>query len=162
MPVNLLSSPRFDTQGVTMSYPRPDGHHAITPGASVRNAAAVLQFIEQALGGSVVERYNGPGDSIAHAEVRIGDSIFMLGEPMPGNDPMPAMLSFYVDDAAAVDATYQRALDAGATSLAEPANQFYGFRSATVRDVGGNAWTICTVVEQLTPEQIGQRMAALE
>lgn len=145
-----------------MSFPRPDGHHAITPGASVRNAAAVLRFIEQALGGAVVERYNGPGESIAHAEVRIGDSVLMLGDPMHGDEPMPAMLSFYVDDAAAVDATFQRALDAGATSVTEPANQFYGFRSATVRDVGGNAWTICTVVEQLTPEQIEQRMAAME
>ena len=144
-----------------MSLPRPDGHHTITPGASVRDAAAVLQFIEEAFGGTVVERYDGPGDSIAHAEVRLGDSIFMLGEPMPGTDPMPAMLSFYVDDAAAVDATYQRALDAGAASLAEPANQFYGFRSATVRDAGGNSWTICTLVEQLTPEEIERRMAAM-
>ena len=144
-----------------MSFPRPDGHHTITPGASVRNAAAVLQFIEQAFGGTVVERYDGLGDSIAHAEVRLGDSIFMLGEPMHGADAMPAMLSFYVDDAAAVDATYQRALDIGAASVAAPANQFYGFRSATVRDVGGNSWTICTLVEQLTPEEIEQRMAAM-
>ena len=144
-----------------MSFPRPDGHHVVTPGASVPNAADVIRFIEQAFGGEVVERYDGPGGSVAHAEVRIGDSVVMLGEPMPGDQPMPAVLSFYVDGADAVDATYQRALDVGAKSLAEPANQFYGYRSATVADAGGNRWTICTVVEQLTPEEIDKRMAAM-
>lgn len=144
-----------------MGFPRPDGHHTVTPGASVPNATAVLEFLEQTFGAEVVERYDGPGGSVAHAEVRLGDSIFMLGEPMPGQNAMPAMLSFYVDEAADVDATYQRALDHGATSVAEPSNQFYGFRSATVRDVGGNSWTICTVVEQLTPQEIEQRMAAM-
>ena len=98
---------------------------------------------------------------MAHAEIRIGDSVVMFGEPMPGQDAMPAMLSFYVDDADAVDATYARALELGATSVAEPANQFYGYRSATVRDVGGNSWTICTVVEQLTQDEINRRMAAM-
>ena len=144
-----------------MSFPRPDGHHVVTPGASVPNAADVIRFIEQAFGGELVERYDGPGGSVAHAEVRIGDSVVMLGEPMPGDQPMPAVLSFYVDGADAVDATYQRALDVGAKSLAEPANQFYGYRSATVADAGGNRWTICTVVEQLTPEEIDKRMAAM-
>ena len=144
-----------------MSFPRPDGHHVVTPGASVHNAADVIRFIEQAFGGELVERYDGPGGSVAHAEVRIGDSVVMLGEPMPGDQPMPAVLSFYVDGADAVDATYQRALDVGAKSLAEPANQFYGYRSATVADAGGNRWTICTVVEQLTPEEIDKRMAAM-
>lgn len=144
-----------------MSFPRPEGHHVVTPGASILGAADVIRFIEQVLGGAVVERYDGPGGSVAHAEIMIGDSVLMLGEPMPGDKPMPAMLSFYVDGADAVDSTYQRAVAAGAKSLAEPANQFYGYRSATVEDAGGNRWTICTVVEQLTPEEINQRMAAM-
>ncbi len=144
-----------------MAFPRPDGHHVITPGASVPNAEQVLDFVQQAFDGEVIERYDGPGGTVAHAEVRIGDSVVMFGEPMPGDQPMPAVLSFYVEDADAVDASYQRALDAGAEPLAEPSNQFYGFRSGTVRDAGGNRWTICTVVEQLTPEEIEQRMAAM-
>lgn len=144
-----------------MAFPRPEGHHVVTPGASVPNAAKVLEFVERAFGGETGERYDGPGGSVAHAEIRIGDSVVMFGEPMPGQDAMPAMLSFYVDDADAVDATYARALELGATSVAEPANQFYGYRSATVRDVGGNSWTICTVVEQLTEDEINQRMAAM-
>ena len=144
-----------------MSFPRPEGHHVITPGASVHNAAAVLEFVEQAFDGTVVERYDGPDGSIGHAEIRIGDSVVMFGDPTPGDDPMPASLSLYVDDAAAVDATYQRALDAGAVSLAAPSDQLYGYRAATVRDAGGNRWTICAVVEQLTQQEIEQRFAAM-
>jgi uncharacterized glyoxalase superfamily protein PhnB len=71
---------------------------------------------------------------------------------------MPAMLSYYVADGAAVDATFKRALEAGAKSVTEPANQFYGYRSGTLQDVGGNLWTICAVIEQLSPEEIQKRM----
>ncbi len=140
---------------------RPPGHHTVTPAAVVPDAAALITFLEQAFGGRVVERYDGPGGTIAHAEVMLGDSVLMLGDPMPGMSPMPAVLSYYVDDGPAVDATYQRALDAGATSESEPADQFYGYRSATVRDPTGNRWTVCAVVEDLTPEQIEARMAEM-
>jgi PhnB protein len=138
--------------------PRPEGHHTITPGLAVRNAAGVISFIEKAFKGRVVDRYDGPGGSVAHAEVMIDGSVVMLGDAMPGTDPMPAMLSYYVADGDAVDATYKRALEAGAKTITEPQNQFYGYRSGTVQDVGGNRWTICAVIEQLTPEEIQKRM----
>ena len=125
------------------------------------NATKVLEFLQKAFGGKVVDRYDAPGGAIAHCEMMLGDSVVMFGEANPahGMEAMPASLSFYVDDGNAVDVTYKRALSSGATSVMEPKNQFYGYRSATVKDPGGNKWTICAIVEQVSPAEMQRRMA---
>jgi uncharacterized glyoxalase superfamily protein PhnB len=147
---------------LTKKLPRPPGHHTITPAFMVPGAARVIDFMQRVFGGEVVDRYDGPNGEVFHAEVRVGDSVVMLGDSgKNGQDAMPAALSLYVDTGEAVDRTYRRALDAGATSLLEPANQFYGYRSATIKDSGGNRWTICAVVEELTRAEIDKRMASM-
>jgi PhnB protein len=140
------------------TYALPEGHHSITPAMVVPDAGRLIEFLEKAFGGRVVDRYDGPGGHVMHAEVMIGDSVVALGDPTPGWDPTPCMLTVYVDD---VDATYRRALEAGAESLAEPTNEFYGHRTARVRDPARNLWKIAAVVEELDRDEIARRMAAL-
>ena len=145
-----------------ITLPRPAGHHTLTPGFSVANAGKVISFLQKAFGAKVLDRFDAPEGKVAHAELLIGDSAVMLGDMSPQMPAMPAALSYYVVNGEAVDATYKRALEAGARSLAEPKNQFYGYRSATVEDVGGNRWTICAIVEQLSDDEILRRMKELK
>ncbi len=138
---------------------RPAGCHTITPSFIVPGAAKVVRFLEEAFGAKVVDRYDGPNGTLMHAELLFSDSIVMCGEPMPGLEPMPAAFSFYVADGAAVDATFRRAVEFGATVVNEPKDQPWGYRAATVTDSGGNRWTICAVIEVVTREEILRRMA---
>lgn len=136
--------------------PIPDGYHAVTPYLTVENAAKLIDFLKQAFGAVETERVARPDGGIMHAEVRIGDSAVMLGEPM-GHSTSPAGLYLYVED---VDATYARALAAGATSLIAPTDQFYGDRSGSVTDPAGNTWWIATHIEDVPRDEMAKRAEA--
>jgi PhnB protein len=138
--------------------PIPEGYRSVTPYLTIEGVARLLEFVKAALDGQERERITGPDGRIVHAEVRIGDSVVMMGEARGDWKPMPGTIYLYTTDA---DATYKRALKAGATSLAEPANQFYGDRHAAVRDPVGNVWWIATHIEDVSPEEIQKRAKAL-
>jgi PhnB protein len=124
----------------------------------VHGVATLLDFLQRAFDAqSLLNPMMRPDGSIGHAEVRIGDSIIMMGEPMDDMPPMPGSLYLYVND---TDAVYQRALQAGATSLMEPADQFYGDRSAGVKDAVGNQWWIATHKEDVPPDEMLKRAKA--
>lgn len=137
----------------------PDGYHSVTPYLVVPGVAQLLDFLTQAFEAQEVHPpMTRPDGAIMHAEVRVGDSVIMMGEPMGECPPMPGSLYVYANDA---DAVYQRALQAGATSLMEPADQFWGDRTAGVQDPVGNRWWIATHKEDVSPEELAQRAAAL-
>ncbi len=117
---------------------QPTTYHTVTPYLVVPGVAALIAFAQRAFGAEEAQRHGRPDGSIAHAEIRIGDSIVMLGEPTEEFTAMPASLNLFTVE---VDATYARALEAGATSLRAPEDQPYG-RSAGVRDASGNHWWI--------------------
>lgn len=141
----------------TQVRPIPEGYHSVTPHLTVPGVAKLIDFLKQAFGATELMRFAAPDGSVMHAEVKIGDSIVMLGEPTGEFKAMPGVLNMYVPD---VDATYRRAIDAGARSLREPADQFYGDRSAGVQDSAGNQWWISTHVEDVSPEEMKRRMQA--
>jgi PhnB protein len=115
------------------------GYHTITPYLTVKRAELLVEFVKEAFGGVEVLRTTGSAGGL-HAEVRIGESKLMIGG-YETVEEMPTALHLYVPDA---DAVYQRALAAGATSLEEPVDQFYGDREAGVKDPTGNVWWIAT------------------
>jgi PhnB protein len=138
--------------------PIPEGHHTITPYLTVRGAGALIEFVKKAFGATLIYEMKRPDGSIGHAEVKIGDSMVMIGETPDPSQAMPAMLHLYVADS---DAWYNRAIAAGATVVREIADQFYGDRSGGVKDMCGNQWWLSTHVEDVSPEEMDRRMAAM-
>lgn len=117
-------------------------YHTVTPYLIIREAEQVIEFVKQAFDGKELFRSTGSAGGI-HAEVQIGDSIVMIGGAVQ-SEPMPATLYLYMDD---VDATYKRALSAGAASIMEPADQSFGDRLAGVKDLAGNVWYIAASIK---------------
>jgi PhnB protein len=144
----------------------PEGYHSVTPYIVVDGADRAIDFYRRAFGAEELVRMPGPGGKISHAEIRIGDSMVMLADPVPGTTLVPpstlggttASLMIYVPD---VDATYRRAVSAGATARQEPADMFWGDRFGKLADPFGHEWMLATHVEDVAPEEMERRMAAM-
>jgi uncharacterized glyoxalase superfamily protein PhnB len=115
--------------------------HAVTLYFHPIGAPKFIDFLENAFGAEVVQRHQSDTGFVYHAKVRVGDSIVEMGEAHDQWQPRQSAIYMYVED---VDATYRRALSAGATSALEPADQHYGDRIARVRDEFGNTWHLAT------------------
>lgn len=147
--------------------PIPEGYRSLTPYLTVRDAAKAIEFYIQAFGAQERMRFETPDGKVMHAELDIGDSIIMLTDEMPEMDCVSPLatdgakgfsLLLYVPD---VDKQFALALDAGATALRPVQDQFYGDRLGTLQDPFGHIWSLSTHIEDLTPEEIGRRAAAM-
>lgn len=143
----------------------PEGYHSLTPYLIVKDAGAALAYYAEALNAVEVLRMPMPDGNIGHAEMKVGDSHFMLAEEMPDMGFVgPASLGgagvslmLYTEDC---DALFAQAIAAGGEQLRAMEDQFYGDRAGTFKDPFGHVWTIGTHKEDLSPEELTQRMAA--
>jgi uncharacterized glyoxalase superfamily protein PhnB len=140
--------------------PIPAGTPTVIPNLTIRRCGAAIDFYKKALGATEVMRAPAPdGSGVWHAELKIGESVLYMNDEMPGMGPpapspeRPAPLNtwIWVKDC---DAAYRRAVDAGAQTRMEPADMFWGDRTATVADPFGYSWTFSTHVKDMTPEEM--------
>lgn len=130
-----------------------EGFHTVTPYLVVKDPDALIRFLEEVFNAQPMERMTREDGSVMHAEMRVGDSPVMISGSTDGA-LQTGMLYVYVED---TDAVYARALAAGAMSLREPTDEFYGDRSAGVMDSQGNQWWLATKREQLSSEERQRR-----
>ena len=128
--------------------PIPDGFHTVTPYLLVPDAPKLIDFLKRAFDAEEIDISRGPDGSIAHALMKVGDSMVMMGQAREEWKPMPCMLYLYVED---VDAWYHRAMVAGGTSVRELTDESYGDRVGGVQDPVGNQWWIATHKQDFTP-----------
>jgi PhnB protein len=146
--------------------PIPAGYHTVTPYLTVNDGAGALEFYKRAFGARQTERMEGPGGKIMHAEFRVGDSIVMLSDEMPGMSTTKAPISaggtttslmVYVPN---VDAAFARAVDAGGKSLMAPTDMFWGDRYGKLEDPYGHQWGLLTHKEDVPPKEMARRAQA--
>jgi PhnB protein len=148
--------------------PIPDSYRRVTPCLTVRGAGKALEFYAAVFGATERMRFPGPGGTIAHAEIQIGDSVVIIEDedprrrtqapPSAGLPGTPASLFIYVED---VDAVIARAVELGAAVQRPAQDQFYGDRDGFIIDPFGHGWTVASHVEDVTPDELTRRMAEL-
>ena len=146
--------------------PTPKGYHAVTPYLSVKGAASAIAFYKKAFGAKEIMRMPGPGGTIGHAEIQIGDSRIMLADEYPEmnfRSPQafggtPVAISLYVQD---VDRVVKKAIAGSAKVLRPVTDQFYGDRSGSLEDPFGHVWHVATHKEDIPMKELKKRAAAM-
>jgi PhnB protein len=148
--------------------PIPENYRRVTPCLVVRGATKAMDFYADVFGATERMRFPGPGGTVAHAEIQIGDAVLIVEDENPqrgttapptgGLPGTPVFQFIYVED---VDATVARAVERGAALQRAPENQFYGDRDGFVIDPFGHGWVVASHVEDVSPDEMGRRLAAL-
>jgi PhnB protein len=123
---------------------KPNGYSTVSPYLIVDGASSTIDFLKRVFGAVELRRFPGAAGKLMHAEVRIDDTVVMLADGGDGWPPVPSYVHVYVSD---VDATYGRALAAGATSVQEPVKKEDEDKRGGVKDAGGTTWWIATKVK---------------
>jgi PhnB protein len=147
----------------TKVNPIPKGFRSVTPYLTLNDTARALDFYKRAFGAEVLVRMDGPGGKIGHAEIKIGDSIIMLGDEMPGSGARSPQslggttfgIMLYVENA---DAVFNQAVAAGAQVEAPIADMFWGDRYGKLKDPFGHSWSVATHMEDVAPAEMSKRM----
>jgi PhnB protein len=142
--------------------PIPEGYHTLTPYLAVEDAGKAIDFYKEAFGAEELMRMPGPGGSIAHAEIQIGDSRVMLSDPFPQSTVRPpserggptGSTFVYVEDC---DATFDQATAAGADVTAPLQDMFWGDRFGSLTDPFGHVWSIATHIEDVPEAEMAER-----
>lgn len=135
------------------------GYPVLSSVTVLDNCAAAIDWYKKVLGAKQRLRMDMPGGLVAHCELGFGDAVLMLGSAMPPQNPAKkASLSIYVKDC---DATYKAALSAGARSMREPSDQFYGDRNGHFEDPFGNEWAVMTHIKDVSEKEMKKAMAQM-
>ncbi|MEM7369817.1 MAG: VOC family protein [Bacteroidota bacterium] len=140
---------------MSVSY-LPEGHNQVSPYLMVESIENMFAFLTEVFDAEIIEQMSGDDGFLRHGEVRIGDSVIMMGRSRGEYKAMESMVHIYLPDA---KAAYDKAIALGASSLMEPTDQFYGNREAGVRGPQGNQWWIATRIEILSEEEMRRRAA---
>jgi PhnB protein len=134
------------------------GYPVLSPVTALEDCAGAIDWYKKVLGAKQRLRMDMPGGAVAHCELGFGDAMLMLGTPMPPQSPKKASLAIYVKNC---DATYKDALSAGARSIQEPTDQFYGDRNARFEDPFGNEWMVMTHIKNVSEKEMRKAMAQM-
>src|SRR5262245_28374926 len=134
------------------------GYPVLSSVTVLDDCAGAIDWYKKVLGAKQRLRMDMPGGGVAHCELGFGDAILMLGSPMPRQSAKKASIAIYVKNC---DATYKEALGAGARSMQEPADQFYGDRNARFEDPFGNEWMVMTHIKNVSEKEMRKAMAQM-